>query len=233
MTKHTVGSGAKWLAVMAGTGAAAYAAYVATTWVRYGHRGRAHDRDSLLDGFVPDWDVALHHQAPVDAPADVALWVACHERMGDSVIVNTLFKMRELIFGAPAKKIEFSGGLVEQLKAFGWTVLAEIPGREIVFGAVTQPWRSDVDFRAVPADDFASFSEPGYVKIAWTLRADPLAIDRCVISTDTRVATTSADARRRFRLYWSFLSPGMKLIRLAMLAQVKREAEHRSAVKAA
>jgi hypothetical protein len=31
-------------------------------------------------------------------------------------------------------------GLVDQAKAWGWSELAEDPGREIVFGAVTQPW---------------------------------------------------------------------------------------------
>ena len=29
-------------------------------------------------------------------------------------------------------------------------------------------------FRSVPADEFAAFDEPDYVKIAWTLRADPV-----------------------------------------------------------
>ena len=233
MTKRTIRSCGQWLAVMAGTGAAAYAAYVATTWVRYGPCGTRRDTDPLLDAFVPDCEVGLHHHVIVDAPADVALSIACTERMGDSMIVNTLFRMRELIFGAPAKKIEVAGGLVEQLTAIGWTILAEVPGREIVFGAVTQPWKSDVEFRGIPAKEFASFAEPGYVKIAWTLRADPVAADRCIVTSDTRVATTSADARRRFRWYWSFLSPGMTLIRLAMLAQVKREAERRSMTQAA
>ena len=233
MTKHSLRSDARWLAMMTGCGAAAYATYVAVTWARYGRYRVGRRTDSLLDRFVPDWDVALHHHAAVDAPADVALSIACTERMGHSVIVNTLFKLRELIVGAPTTRIEVSGGLVEQLRAIGWTVLAEEPGREIVFGAVTQPWKADVEFRGVPAADFASFAEPGYVKIAWTMRADPVAADRCIVSTDTRVATTSADARRRFRWYWAFLSPGMKLIRLVMLSQIKREAERRLPAKAA
>ena len=225
MTTNSLRSGARWLGVMTASGAAAYAAYVGVTWARYGRcRPRRHT-DPLLDRFVPDWDVDLQHHAAVNAPADVALSIACNERMGDSIVINTLFKLRELILGAPAARGPIAGGLVEQLRAIGWTVLAEVPDREIVFGAVTQPWKADVQFRSVTAEDFASFAEPGYVKIVWTLRADPVAPDRCVISTDTRVATTSADARRVFRWYWAFLSPGMKIIRLTMLSQVKRAAE--------
>ena len=39
-------------------------------------------------------------------------------------------------------------------------------------GAVTQPWQANVVFRPLPPEQFAAFNEPGYVKIAWTLRAD-------------------------------------------------------------
>jgi hypothetical protein len=34
--------------------------------------------------------------------------------------------------------------------------------------------------------------------------------------------------RSKFRKYWAFLSPGIILIRLAMLGPVKREAERRA-----
>jgi len=73
--------------------------------------------------------------------------------------------------------------------------------------------------------DFATFNEPGYVKIIWTLRADPISPTESIVRTDTRVATTDRDARAKFRLYWAFLSPGIVLIRKIALAMVKREAE--------
>jgi hypothetical protein len=51
-------------------------------------------------------------------------------------------------------------------------VLAEVPGREVVVGAVTQPGYSNVVFRPLPPEEFIAFREPDYVKIVWTLRAD-------------------------------------------------------------
>ena len=45
--------------------------------------------------------------------------------------------------------------------------------------------------------------------------------------TETRAIATDADARK-FRTYWSFFSPGIILIRWAVLATVKREAERRA-----
>ena len=102
--------------------------------------------------------------------------------------------------------------------SIGWVVLAERPGRELVLGAATQPWQTAPVFRSVLAAGFRDFAEPGYVKIAWTLRADPIDATHSTFHTETRVCTTDAEARRQFRNYWSFVAPGVEVIRLAMLA---------------
>jgi hypothetical protein len=106
-------------------------------------------------------------------------------------------------------------------------VLAEVPGREIVMGAVTQPWHANVVFRPLPPDEFAAFNEPGYVKIVWTLRADPRGAHASIFRTETRAVATDAYARAKFRQYWSFLSPGIILIRWASLHPLKSKAERR------
>src|SRR2546425_934592 len=105
--------------------------------------------------------------------------------------------------------------------------LAGVPGREIVVGAVTQRWMAQV-FRALPPAEFAAFDEPGYAKIVWTLRADPIAAEESLFRTETRVNTTDPKARRKFRWYWSLVSPGVALIRRLSLAPLKREAERRA-----
>jgi hypothetical protein len=92
-------------------------------------------------------------------------------------------------------------------------------------GAVTQPWKADVVFRALPPERFAAFAEPGYVKIAWTLRADPTGSSNCVFRTETRVIATDAESRRRFRRYWAFLSPGIFLVRYEILRLLEKETE--------
>ena len=217
---------AKAAAAGLGLGVASYAAYAAVTWATYGRpQHRTRENESLLDIFVPQPDVAIRHVLPVNAPADLTFDVACRSDLGASPIVKALFKTRELIVGRPPETIVPTGTLVEQLQAFGWVVLAEVPGREIVFGAVTQPWKADAAFRSVAADDFASFNEPGYVKIAWTLRADPQGAFASTVRTDTRVATTDAASRRNFRCYWAAFLPGIKLIRVVMLRHIKRAAE--------
>ena len=69
-------------------------------------------------------------------------------------------------------------------KSIGWGVLAEVTGREIVMGAVTQPWRANVVFRPLPPGEFSAFKEPDYVKVVWTLRADPAGTSRSIFRTE-------------------------------------------------
>jgi len=65
------------------------------------------------------------------------------------------------------------------------------------------------------------------VKIVWTLRADAIGANASIFRTETRAVATDPAARAKFRRYWSFLSPGIILIRWASLGPVKREAERR------
>ena len=64
-------------------------------------------------------------------------------------------------------------GLLAEVLSLGWGCLQKCPGREIVVGSVTKPWEANPTFRALPPDEFEAFGEPDYVKIVWTLRADP------------------------------------------------------------
>ena len=80
-------------------------------------------------------------------------------------------------------------------------------------GAVTQPWLPNPVFRGLPPEEFAAFAEPGYVKIIWNLRADPIAPVHSIARTETRAVATDRKARVAFRRYWPFVSPGVWLIR--------------------
>jgi hypothetical protein len=228
--KQTRRARTRWLSAGIGLAAGAYATYVATTWYRYGNPPAPADdeTDPLLDGFMPAYDVAERHHARVAASAELTLAVAGELDLQASPIVRTIIRAREIVLGArPVERLE-PRGLLAEVKALGWGVLAEIPGREVVVGAVTKPWEPDVTFRALPPGDFAGFSEPGYVKIAWTLRADEITATESVFRTETRAIATDATARKKFRRYWSCFSPGIRLIRWALLGPVKHEAERRA-----
>jgi len=225
---RTVGKLAKWSAAGVGVGVAAYATYAGVKWLQYGHVGPSQDdHDELLDEFMPTYDVVDRHHTHVEAPPDVTFAAACEIELQASPLVRAIFKGRELLLGSHPDQVERPRGLVALTESLGWGVLAEIPGREVVIGAVTQPWEANVVFRHVAPQDFSDFHEPGYVKIAWTLRADPVGEQHSTFRTETRAIATDLDARIRFRRYWSFLSPGITLIRRTMLTSLRAEARKR------
>jgi len=223
-------SGARWLAFGAGVAAGAYGAYAGVTWLRYGGPRPAtpQETDELLDVFMPKYEISERHHVNVAAPADITFQAACAMDLLDSKVVRTIFKTRELLLRAQPQGNILPRGLLAQTEVLGWRMLAQIPGREIVMGAVTQPWKGTPVFRGVAPDEFAAFQEPGYVKIAWTLRADPAGAETSVFRTETRVVSTDAGARSKFRRYWSFLSPGIILIRRLSLGPLKKAAEDRA-----
>jgi hypothetical protein len=216
------------VAAVAATGAiAGWSAYAGLAWLRYGKPGqRVSKSNPLLDRFLPAPEVAERHQVEVAAPAPLTYAAACDMDLNRSAVVRLVFGAREMLLGGTRRNTNGTSLLTQTLE-LGWGVLAEERGREIVVGAVTQPWRGDVQFRALPPEQFAAFDEPGYAKIVWTLAADPLGPDASLFRTETRVATTDPDSRRRFRLYWSVFSPGILVIRRCGLGLVKAEAERR------
>ena len=220
----------RWSAAGIGLTAGAYAAYVAVTWCRYGQPPPAagHGRDEILDRLMPAFEVSSHHRVRVSAPAAITLSAAREMDLLDLPLVRAIIRGRELVLGATPERQIRPQGLLDEMLALGWRVLAEEPDREIVVGAVTQPWKANVVFRGLPASEFAAFNEPGYVKIVWTLRADPLGSAESMFHTDTRAVATDPQARANFRWYWSLFSPGMHLIRWASLAPLKRSAERRA-----
>ncbi len=210
--------------------AAGYAAVAGVAWLRYGHAPSASpdERDPLLDRFMPEYEVAERHWVRVAAPAAVTLSAAADADLQQSTIIRAIFRAREMALGADPGTAAQPKGLLAQTTSLGWRVLAETPGREVVVGAVTRPWLPNVVFRGLEPDAFRSFQEPGYVKIVWTLRADPVEEAVSVFRTETRVITTDPEARRKFRWYWARFSPGIVLIRRIMLGLLKTDAERRA-----
>jgi hypothetical protein len=210
-----------------------YAAYVASTWYGYGRTCARSSRPesragSLIERFMPTWEIAERHEIRVDAPAEYTFAAARDMDVNRSTLVRAIFALRTLPSRWRRERPERSSTpLLAETLALGWRILAEIPDREVAVGAVTQPWRADVEFRGVDPDAFAGFEEPGYAKIVWTLEAEPLGPTTSRFRTETRVSTTDPRSRRLFRRYWALLSLGILLIRRESLKLVKADAERR------
>jgi hypothetical protein len=208
-----------------------YSAYVAIAYVWFGRVSREAEGNSQLDQLMPQYEVRERHSVAVLAPAEVTLAAAREISFQDSRIARALFALRALpgrLRGVPPAPTE-RRSVFEEVTALGWRELVQTPGRQVIMGAVTQPWRQEVQFRGLRADEFVAFREPGYAKIAWTLEVEPAGASSSRFSTETRVMTTDPVSRERFRRYWACLSPGILMIRYEILRLVKAKAERRSA----
>ena len=220
------------IATIGASAVACYLAYAGASWLRFGASRRG---ASSLDAIMPAYDVRLERATTVQAPAVETFEVMSHTELERSPLVSALFRARTFLMRS--KSDGAKGGtnheeLLAELGRLGWVVLDHKPGEEIVFGAVTEPWRPAPTFYGLAKDEFVKFDAPGFAKIAFTLQVQPRDEATCLVRTETRVLTTDAASRARFRRYWAFLSPGIELIRVALLAQVKSEAEARTHAQA-
>ena len=205
-----------------------WAGYGAVTWLRFGHAAPVAERDELVDRYLPRYDVIERHQVRVAAPREATYAAARAADINQSPLVRGIFRGRESFLRTSDDATRRPESLLEQTLGIGWGVLEESPGREIVVGAYTRPWESTVVFHRLRPDRFATFDEPGWVKIVWTLRADSAGPSAAIFRTETRALATDSVSRERFRRYWSVFSPGILLIRSEALRLVKADAERRT-----
>lgn len=181
--------------------------------------------DELLDQFIPKYDIVERHTIRVSATPAVTFDAALSVDMHASALIRAITGLRALAMGDARDDTVRPRGLLAETKSMGWRVLAEIPGQEVVVGAAAQPWTRNVTFRSIEPREFAAFNEPGYVKIAWTLRIDSVWPDATVFGSETRAVATDAEARGKFTHYWRRVVPGVVVIRWILLRLLKKEAE--------
>jgi hypothetical protein len=124
---------------------------------------------------------------------------------------------RESIVAPPA-----DAPLLEVALRTGFVLLAEEPGREIVFGTLLCRHLPGLS-RVAPAA-FAAFSEPGFCKVAMNFRVAEQEGGEVRLTTETRVLAIGPSARRQCAAYWRFIYPGSALIRRMWLDAIRRRA---------
>jgi len=167
----------------------------------------------------------------IHAPGAVLMQVAATFDMQSVPAVRAIFWLRETLLGAKSHAPRTPRGILEERKNLGWGLLDEQPGRSVICGARCQPWLADVEFPALGAQEFASYSEPDEVKIAWTLEAEEIPRGVTRFAQETRAVGTDADARKKFLRYWRWARFGIVAIRLLMLPALRRGAERRWAIE--
>jgi hypothetical protein len=179
----------------------------------------------LIDEFLPVYDVVEHHQIDVDAPVDRAYRAVKELDLARSPVVLALLFARGIptMFTGAVKPKRRLG--LDEIVDSGFVVLGEEPNRELVLGVVGKFWRPTSGVHRIEPEEFAGFDAPGFAKAAWNFVVSARPSGGSRVETETRVACTDDDARRRFSRYWWLIGRFSALIRRIMLREIKRDAE--------
>jgi hypothetical protein len=192
----------------------------------------------LIDQFMPTYDLAVVHSRVFRAPPE-----QCFETVvGFDLFQIPVFRVLIGARGLPQRLADLAGRRGDQaavssspsptfrlrdLPLFGWMLLGERPGRELVFGWVAKPWkpRGGLPSQPVTRATFAGFDQPGFAKLVESTRVDPYGQRSSIVITETRVRCTDEDSRRRFRRYWLVVGPCSHLLRTTSLRRFARRLE--------
>lgn len=119
------------------------------------------------------------------------------------------------------------GDLADERSGAGtWVKLGERPGSELALGLVGKFWKPVIEYRAVAADEFTDFAEPGFAKTIYAFKLSPAGENRTMITAVMRTATTDPHARKWFRRYWTFgVGSGAHVLANGLLDIVREAAE--------
>jgi hypothetical protein len=181
---------------------------------------------SVLETLIPAPDLLEIDHLDVAATPDRAFALARRCDLARAPLLRLLFAIRTL-----PSRLRSGDATVETLtiddivstERPGFRLLSDSP-REVVVGAIGKVWKLDIPFIDVrTVDEFVGFSEPGYAKVAWAMRAVSLGEKGARLEVEVRVSATDDVARDRFRRYFRLIGPGSHFIRRQVLASVARE----------
>jgi hypothetical protein len=186
---------------------------------------------TVLDRLVPSFQAVERHSTTIAAAPD-RVWAALSQvSTGELRVFRLLMGVRALpgrLVRSPRARFDPDEPLLGWAVRFGFSILGEDVRRELVFGAIGQPWRlaGDRGMAVAGGQDFAAFEQPGYAKMAANFRLDPIPGGRATrLSTETRVACTDPRSARGFGRYWRLIRPASGAIRRSWLTAIKRRAE--------
>jgi hypothetical protein len=177
----------------------------------------------VLDDVLPDPDVSEVHSATTTASPEAVMRAIREVTPLDVPVLVALMAIRSVPALIRGRRFALGGSLLDGFEAAGFVALRETP-TELVYGGVGRYWTPAGGLRRVAPDEFRAFAEPGFAKgvLGFTVAREG---DRTRVTTETRVATTDAAARRSFGRYWRVIHPGSALIRIAWLRAIRRRAE--------
>lgn len=165
----------------------------------------------LVDRYMPEWHFREHHWVAVTAPPEEVLAAAREMTWREAPVARFLLAFTK-------NRLRPEGRVLDDFAMGGETVLA-LSDRELVYGGIGSPAGPVTPGRPM-AEVFRDYAEPGCTKVVFTLRCAG-----GVLSTETRILATDDAAKRSFGRYWKVIRIPSGMIRIALLAAVKKRVD--------
>jgi hypothetical protein len=172
---------------------------------------------TLLDSLIPAPRLLETDHVDVAARGAQVWELVRNADLALTPIIRGLFYLRSLperLAGHPrAPSTLYLDDLVSTPEHPGFQILSNDPPHELTVGAIGKVWQPDITFVHVPdALRYASFAEPGFIKVAWSLRVESLE-SSARLSLELRVDATDATSWSKFQHYFRLIGPGSRFIR--------------------
>ncbi len=214
-----VGTRVRALAVALGGAALAVAAVL---WPA--HATRSAGPHQRLDDFLAEYQFSERHEARVRAPM-AAVVRAMHEvSLADMPAAVWLLRIRAAASGRFHGAAPDTRPLLDTMlqPGSGFLALDVNDPAELVYGMVGFVHKAKPPIST--PEQFAAFTEPDGIRVAFNLRLVPEGDGTVRISTETRCLANGDEARRTFARYWRIIYPGSAIIRRVWLDAIAARA---------
>lgn len=181
----------------------------------------------MLDLLIPTPRLVEIDRVELAAPVERVWQALRHGDLGRSALTRALFALRTVPDRLLRRRAELELR-IDDLRSSpehpGFQLLAEDPAREFVVGAIGKVWHAEIPFvHVADAPEFAAFSRPGFVKVAWSIRVEGRGAQNSEIEFELRVDATDERAWNLFKRYFRVIGPASHFIRRSLLASLARE----------
>jgi hypothetical protein len=183
-----------------------------------------------IDRILPDTEFRDQIAVAVDAPGERIFQAVRDVTAEGTPLARVLGSARSLpgrLLGRAALGTAAPARLADGLTGSSWVIVAEDPGREIVWAAAGK--YHELVGQPPPLsgpEAFRAFDHPDYEKLAVSVRVEPGAgaHERRLV-VEHRTHPLSDEARRKFRRAWRLIKPAAALAARQFLLAARRRAE--------
>jgi hypothetical protein len=171
---------------------------------------------TFLDEFVPVYQFNEFHTIDISVPKDRVDWAIRTVTPEEIRFFKTLVTIRGI------GNMSHEGRPILESFMAGWfLLLADEPGKEIVFGHGGDARGG----QTLVAEEFRTAHPAPAIKIAMNFHIREVDGAHCRLTTETRVYAAGSQVLHGFAAYWRMIYPGSALVRRMWLRAIKQRAE--------